>query len=232
MNIRATRKSLHSLVALGIFAIMSAILASCTITPSTITQGPSTVKPIPEVRYSNNNGSIYQERTFKPLFEDKRARFVGDTITIQMTEKTTSDKKNNQISNNTSTVSVAPTALGGTSPNGLADITAKGGGTRKFDFEDSGITQNTFNTTLTATVVEVLPNGNLVVSGEKQIGFDKSTEFIRFSGVVSPGFIGIGNIVSSTNVADARIEYRTNVPIDKSTVANMFSRFFYSIFPL
>lgn len=210
----ATNPSFQGILLLGICTLFT----GCTVVPTTITQGPTTIKPTPEVRYSNNNGSIYQERTYKPMFEDRRARFVGDTITIQMTEKTTSDKKNNQISNNTSTVNVAPTA--------------KTGGTRKFDFEDSGISQNTFNSTVTATVIEVLPNGNLVVSGEKQIGFDKSTEFIRFSGVVSPVFIGVGNVVASTNVADARIEYRTNVPIDQSTVSNMMNRFFYSIFPL
>lgn len=224
----ATNPSFQRILLLGI----SILLTACTVVPTTITQGPTTIKPTPEVRYSNNNGSIYQERTYKPMFEDRRARFVGDTITIQMTEKTTSDKKNNQISNNTSTVNVAPTALGGLSSGGLSNLTAKTGGTRKFDFEDSGISQNTFTSTVTATVIEVLPNGNLVVSGEKQIGFDKSTEFIRFSGVVAPVFIGVGNVVASTNVADARIEYRTNVPIDKSTVSNMMNRFFYSIFPL
>jgi len=59
----------------------------------------------------------------------------------------------------------------------------------------------------------VLPNGNLVVSGEKQVALDKGTEFIRFSGVVNPDTISLGNTVPSTKVADARIEYRTNTKI-------------------
>jgi flagellar L-ring protein precursor FlgH len=71
-----------------------------------------------------------------------------------------------------------------------------------------------------------------VVSGEKQIGFDKSTEFVRFSGVISPAFISVGNTVPSTQVADVRVEYRTNTNVDKSVIANMFNRFFFSMFPL
>jgi flagellar L-ring protein FlgH len=78
-------------------------------------------------------------------------------------------------------------------------------------------------------VIEVLPNGFLVVSGEKQISLDKGTEFVRFSGVVNPDTITIGNVVSSTKIADARVEYRTNSKIDAAEIASMFARFFLSI---
>ena len=82
------------------------------------------------------------------------------------------------------------------------------------------------------TVIEVLTNGNLVVSGEKQIGLDRGSEFVRFSGVVAVSSIGAGNTVSSTQVADARIEYRTNTQIDQSQMSSMMNRFFYSVLPL
>ena len=82
------------------------------------------------------------------------------------------------------------------------------------------------------TVIEVLANGNLLVSGEKQIGLDRGAEFVRFSGVVPLASIGIGNIVSSTQVADAKIEYRTNTQIDQSQLSSMMNRFFYSMLPL
>jgi flagellar L-ring protein precursor FlgH len=82
---------------------------------------------------------------------------------------------------------------------------------------------------VTATVIEVLPNGYLVVSGEKQVSFDKGTEFVRFSGVVNPDTITTGNFVTSTKVADARIEYRTNTKIDAAEIASMFARFFLSM---
>ena len=217
---------------LGLGTIISSLVSCAAVTPTTITQGPSTSKPIPEIIYKNNNGGIYQERTFRPLFEDKRARYVGDTITIILTENTSANKKNNAISNNTSSVAINTKNFPGqNSTQDLANLSPAGGGTRKMDFEDSGIAQNAFSTTMAVTVNEVLPNGNLVVSGEKQIGFDKSTEFIRFSGVISPAFISVGNTVASTQVADVRVEYRTNTNVDKSVIANMINRFFFSMLP-
>jgi flagellar L-ring protein precursor FlgH len=81
-------------------------------------------------------------------------------------------------------------------------------------------------------VVDVLPNGNLVVSGEKQIALDKGAEFIRLSGVVAPDTITTGNVVSSTQVADVRVEYRTNSRIDAAEVSIWLARFFLSVLPL
>jgi flagellar L-ring protein precursor FlgH len=81
------------------------------------------------------------------------------------------------------------------------------------------------------TVTEVLPNGNLIVVGEKQIAMNKGTEFIRFSGMVNPDTIQPGNLVTSTAVADARVEYRTNSQIDRAEMTSMMSRFFQSMLP-
>jgi hypothetical protein len=74
-------------------------------------------------------------------------------------------------------------------------------------------------------------NGNLIVAGEKQIAMNKGVEFIRFSGMVSPDTIQNGNTVSSTLVADARVEYRTNSQIDRAEMTSMMSRFFQSLLP-
>ena len=231
MNVSNTPKKIYFWLSLGV--VISSLVSCAAVTPTTITQGPTTSKPIPEIVYKNNNGGIYQERTFRPLFEDKRAKYVGDTITVVMTESTSANKKNNAISNNTSSVAINTKSFpGANSSQDLANLNPNGGGTRKLDFEDSGVAQNAFTTTMAVTVSEVLPNGNLVVSGEKQIGFDKSTEFIRFSGVISPAFISVGNTIASTQVADVRVEYRTNTNVDKSVIANMFNRFFFSMLPL
>jgi flagellar L-ring protein precursor FlgH len=71
-----------------------------------------------------------------------------------------------------------------------------------------------------------------VVSGEKQVALDKGVEYIRFSGVVHPDDIQLGNIVSSTKVADARLEYRTTAKYDAAEVTSWLARFFYSFVPL
>jgi flagellar L-ring protein precursor FlgH len=90
---------------------------------------------------------------------------------------------------------------------------------------------NTFTGNIAATVLEVSPNGYLVVAGEKQIGFDEGAQFIRFSGTVNPKMITVNNTVDSNTVADARIEYRTNNTMDSSYMASSITRFFKTMIP-
>ncbi len=82
------------------------------------------------------------------------------------------------------------------------------------------------------TVIDVLANGNLLVSGEKQLAFDKGAEFVRFSGIVNPNTIAAGNSVPSTQVADARLEYRSTSHVDKAEANSMLTRFFLSFLPM
>ena len=91
---------------------------------------------------------------------------------------------------------------------------------------------NTFNGTITVTVIEVLANGNLVVSGEKQMAINQGAEFIRFSGVVNPRTITGDNAVPSTQVADARIEYKGSGYINESQVMGWLQRFFLLLLPI
>jgi flagellar L-ring protein precursor FlgH len=90
---------------------------------------------------------------------------------------------------------------------------------------------NTFNGTITVTVNQVLVNGNLHVVGEKQIAINQGTEFIRFSGVVNPRTISGSNSVTSTQVADARIEYVGNGYINEAQTMGWLQRFFLNVSP-
>ncbi|MGE3927530.1 MAG: flagellar basal body L-ring protein FlgH, partial [Lautropia sp.] len=91
---------------------------------------------------------------------------------------------------------------------------------------------NQFAGTITVTVVEVLPNGNLVVAGEKQVGINQNLESLRFAGVVNPATIRPNNIVSSTQVADARMQVRGRGDIDKAQTTGWLTRFFLSFLPI
>jgi flagellar L-ring protein precursor FlgH len=102
----------------------------------------------------------------------------------------------------------------------------------QYDDESKLNSSNTFSGNITVTVIEVLPNGNLVVAGEKQIALDKGTEYVRLSGVVQPDTIQAGNTVASAKVADARIEYRTSAKFDKAEMMSWMARFFLSFIPL
>ncbi|HTY99110.1 MAG TPA: flagellar basal body L-ring protein FlgH, partial [Rhodocyclaceae bacterium] len=90
---------------------------------------------------------------------------------------------------------------------------------------------NVFTGSLAVTVIEVYPNGNLLVSGEKMLGLKEGEEFIRFSGVVNPTTITGSNTVQSIQVADARIEYKANGFIDSAQAMGWLSRFFLSFMP-
>ncbi len=211
-----------------------ALLASgCETVPETITYQPPTPPVAQVVQAPASNGAIFQGGSgYQPLFEDRRARRVGDVITIAISERTSAGKSAATSASKSSSVeSSIPTLFGlGAGILGKASVQAEADSS--FSDKGSASSSNTFSGTITTTVVDVLPNGNLVVSGEKQVALDKGVEYVRFSGVVSPDTILAGNVVPSTKVADARVEYRTNTRIDKAEMSSQLARFFLSLLPL
>jgi flagellar L-ring protein precursor FlgH len=176
-------------------AAMAVLLAGCAATPTSIVKGPTSVRPMIADAGQPSEGAIYNNSSFRPMFEDRRARHIGDILTVSIVEKTSANKSGASTGNKS----------------GSADFGIPG--------------------TIGVTVSEVLPNGNLIVVGEKQVAMNKGVEFIRFSGMVNPDTIQQGNVVSSTLVADARVEYRTNSQIDRAEMTSMMSRFFQSMLP-
>ncbi|MGZ8289265.1 MAG: flagellar basal body L-ring protein FlgH [Telluria sp.] len=210
-----------------IVSLVALALAGCAATPTSIVQVPTSARPIPADVQASNNGAIYQAATYRPMFEDRRARHIGDLLTINIVERTSAGKANATSGDKTGAVAFTPPGLMRSTLGGAVDTSA---GT-KFADSDKQSSSNNFSGIIAVTVTEVLPNGNLIVAGEKQIAMNKGTEFIRFSGMVSPDTIGAGNMVSSTQVADARVEYRTNSKIDRAEMTAMASRFFLSLLP-
>ncbi len=211
---------------------VGALLSGCVATvPPTAVHQPMTVRPEARAIPPAANGSIYNAASARPLFEDRRARFVGDTLTINIVEKTQADKKSDTKASRsfgmdmgTPRIGVAPfKTVQGTGIEASSGTNFQGKGENK--------SSNNFTGTLTVTVIEVYPNGNLLVSGEKQIGLKDGEEFIRFSGVVNPNTITAANTVQSTQVADARIEYKANGFLDSAQVMGWLGRFFLSFLP-
>lgn len=206
------------------------LLASgCAITPETMVKQPMTAKPALIAATEANSGGIFNTASYKPLFEDRRARAVGDIITIAITENTAATKQGSSSASKNGAINATVSSFFG-SPIPKANLSASS--SNKFEDKSALNSGNTFTGTLSVTVIELLTNGNLVVSGEKQVSLDKGTEFVRFSGVVNPDYIKLGNIVPSSQVADARIEYRTNSRIDAAQIASILMRFFLSVIPL
>lgn len=219
-------------VCLATVAMIAAVLAGCAEVPDSIIQRPAAATPRPMPAPAAANGAIFQNASYRPIFEDRQARLVGDVLTVVISEKTSAAKNRAMSGEKTGSTDSGITKLFQVPAATLAKIGATGSTDNSYEEKGASSSSNTFTGTITVTVIEVLSNGNLVVSGEKQIAFDKGTEYVRFSGVVNPTTIASGNLVSSTQVADARVEYRTNTRVDKAEVMSQIARFFLSLAPL
>ena len=207
------------------------LLAACVTTaPATAVHQPMTARP-QAVAPTYANGSIFSAAQMRPLFEDRRARMVGDVITINIVENTAASKKSGTSTEHTQTVDAGVPTIQGLPFKGVGNMSLSASDSNKFTGSGQNTSTNTFVSTLTVTVIEVLPNGNMLVSGEKQIGLKEGEEFIRFSGVVNPNNITTANTVQSSQVADARIEYKANGFVDDAQVMGWLGRFFLNVLP-
>lgn len=234
------------------FLVFSAclLMAGCsTTTPPTSIHQPMTAKPVERKVVAPADGAIFHAGiNERPLFEDKRARNVGDILTINIVEKTTGNRKNsgsssysNSVNANLPTVTTnIPNKIGGPVGgmlNQLFSLNASvvGSTENKAANAGAGTASEDLTGIISVTVIDVLANGNLLVSGEKQVALNQSDEFIRFSGVVNPTTITNLNTVQSTQVADAHIEYKNagamNEVINDAQTLGFLGRFFMSVLP-
>lgn len=180
-----------------------------------------------------NSGSLFQKVGYRPAFEDPRARAIGDIITIQIVETVTASQVSKSTANRTTSGSASVSAFPLVSAVDLVNLKAGIGTSSASDFSGKGGTEsaNTFTGSITATVVDVLPNGHLVVTGEKQIGVNQNVDVLRFSGTVDPRLVQPGNLVKSTQVANARIESKGRGAQAEAQTVGWLSRFFFSFLP-
>lgn len=176
-------------------------------------------------------GGLFHNASYRPAFEDRRARLVGDTVTITIVENISATQKSTSTIGRTSNNSAGITALPFMNAGTLGKLGV--GATSANAFEGKGGTEstNTFSGSITATVIEVLPNGHLVVAGEKQVGVNQNVDVLRFSGTINPRDLAPGSIISSTQVADARIQSRGRGAQDEAQTIGWLSRFFLSVLP-
>ncbi|MBS1159895.1 MAG: flagellar basal body L-ring protein FlgH [Proteobacteria bacterium] len=218
---------------LALFAMV--LLAGCSTVPPTNIHQPMTARPPQRIETANANGAIFQATSSRPLFEDRRARFVGDTITITITENTTASKKSNNKLDKSNSTKASVSAMSGIAPKsllgGLTSLNANATSAEAFEGKGDAANNNVFSGAITVTVIDVLPNGNLLVSGEKQLSISAEQEFVRLSGVVNPAFVDASNTISSSKVADARIEYKSSGQLSDGMVMGWLSRVFMNVLP-
>jgi flagellar L-ring protein FlgH len=224
-------RSARAVSMLACAGALAAALGGCALVPKEpITQQPMTAVP-PSPPSLQTPGSIYNPGyAGRPLFEDQRPRNVGDILTIVIAENINATKSSGANANRDGTTKFGvPTAgfLGGF----FGKLNLDASGDNAFKAAGGASAANTFNGTITVTVIGVQPNGNLLVSGEKQMLINQGNEFVRFSGVVNPNTINSLNAVYSTQVADAKIEYSAKGYIDEAQNMGWLQRFFLNVAP-
>lgn len=162
---------------------------------------------------AQNNGAIYQAGYDMRLFEDHAARRVGDILTVTFDENTNATKQANSKASKNSDIKAsgtAPTIFGLASEALLGHDLATSldySMDRSTEGKGDARQSNRLTGSMSVTVVDVLPNGNLRVRGEKRVTLNDGSEFIRLSGIVRPIDISVSNILPSSKVADATIMY-------------------------
>ena len=217
-------------LALAALALLSGCASIYPTTPTAVHQ-PMTARPEARAQALPATGSIYQAAYARPLFEDRRARNVGDTITINLVERNTAQKSANANATRNGNMSAGIGPISRLPLSGLNGLELEADAESEFAGKGAAAANNAFNGTITVTVIDVYPNGNLLVSGEKMVAINQGSEFIRFSGVINPNSVTSANTVQSTQVADARMEYRGSGFIDESNTMGWLQRFFVAILP-
>ena len=179
-----------------------------------------------------NNGSLWSED--KPqsfLFSDSRASKVGDILTVRIVESSKGNKNASTTTQKDSSISTSLSALFGIP----TDTLSKGslGAETKEKNDGSGTTSRSSQLTavMTAKVLDVLPNGNLVIDGKREVSVNNEAQIISINGIIRPEDIGPGNTILSSYIADAKINYTGNGVISDKQRVGWFVRVIDFIWP-
>jgi flagellar L-ring protein precursor FlgH len=221
------------LITTAAMAIVLTSLGACAVVSPPHADYRPTPPPQP-VLPPASSGAIYQPARGLSLFEDVKARRVGDTVTIRLAEKTQASKSASSDASKDSSVDTGIPVIGGSTitRNGKELLNSEWETAQDFAGKGSSSQSNSLTGNITVTVAEVYPNGNLFVRGEKWLTLNQGEEFVQISGIVRPVDIGSDNSVDSYKVADARITYSGKGTLADANRPGLLTRFFLKLWPL
>ena len=196
-------------------------------------------KPIYQSAPPPQGGGIFQAGYQMSLFEDIRAHRVGDILTIILSENTNASKRaSTSTSKDTDVALENPTLFGRSlafdlprpfnSSKKNATLETSVSSSNEFEGEGDSAQSNSLTGNITVTVSEVLPNGNLIVRGQKRLTINQGDEYVQFSGIIRPIDITPENTVISTKVANAEIAYIGDGMIADANNQGWLGKFFNS----
>ena len=220
---------------LTLTAIMTSLLWGCAAAP---VMEPSAdfavVRPTQSEPDRIPTGSILDNSRRISLFEGQRHWNVGDLVTIILAETTQASrtaglsaerKASNDVLN---TTDMAGKVL---AHGGFIGALKKDGGTIGTESSGSASQAASLQGSITATIIEVLPNGNLVVTGEKQLALSEGSEFIQVTGIVRAQDIQPDNTVTSRRIANAQISYRGTGELARAAKPGWATSLLYNLWP-
>lgn len=209
---------------------LSMALTSCAeyFEPTKTMDNPPTYPP--DVRAPpKRDGTVYQSGYEMSLYQDRVAHHIGDVLTVVLQESTTGQKKSKtKTTKKTSDNFAVNQAFGANLSNGLSLDTAAD---QQFDGNGESNQENTLTGTISVTVVKVLSNGNLVVSGESWVTINFGKEYVQLSGIVREEDIEPDNMISSKRVAHAQITYSGGGQVANASRGGALTQFFFKLWP-
>ncbi len=185
----------------------------------------SIITPAPRIA----DGSIFNASSgYAALVEGARARNIGDVLTIQLQETTTTSKSASSKTQRSGGASITPPTAGpfAINPNAL-NASAQS----SFNGQGGAAQTSTFSGNVSVTIAEVRTNGTAVVRGEKRMMFSQGQEWIQLVGIIRLSDVDANNAITSARVADAHMEYSGNGAVQRAGREGWLSRFFNTISP-
>ena len=177
-----------------------------------------------------STGSIFQVADgYAALYEGTRARRVGDPLTIVLVERTAASKSASSKLDSGGGLSITPPTTGslalfqGTD----ASLSSK----RNFTGQGASDQSNTLSGEVSVTVSQVLPNGTMLIQGQKRVTLNRGDEFVQIKGLIRVADIDADNRVLSTRVADAQIAYTGKGDVARASRQGWLGRFFSVVSP-
>ncbi|HLI62829.1 MAG TPA: flagellar basal body L-ring protein FlgH [Terriglobales bacterium] len=162
---------------------------------------------------------------FTDLASDYKARRLNDLVTISVVEQILAQASGNSTAQRTFNTTSGITGIAGRVNTGGVNSLFAANSANNLKGTGASNSQSLLQTNLSARVVAVLPNGNLVVEAERQVSFNQQTQTIILRGVVRPGDIGFNNTVPSTALSDVELELKgKGIVSDAVRQPNLFMR--------
>ena len=222
------KKYTHIMMLIGLTVFLSGCLK-----PLNVKKVKNDFKPVKQERltvHRKDNGAIYQSGMRVGLYEDTTAKYIGDVLTVILTENMNASATSNTNSSKDNKVELPGPTLAGNkvTKDGVEILQNQFAGEREFSGQGTSAMNSSFNGKISVTVSKVLPNQNLVVRGEKMMVLNQSDEYVRFIGIVRPQDIAQDNTIQSTRVANVHMAYGGQGDLSKANKMGPLGRFFQS----